>query len=191
MVTERIKVVDDEGHPALMVDGVIVSIAVEGKEPPSGYWGAMLPEGSPRSALLLGLAGGTLAHLLNRRYPNIEIVGVDNDEEVIDFARREFGLDLPNLDIVIEDAFEYVARCERRFDFVAVDLFLGYGFQHGVVAKPFLRQLKEIAGHRGEIAFNLFRDARTEQRMVRIGRILRPYRVDRVNRNLVLHCRGM
>ncbi len=186
----RIRIVDDEGQRALMVDGVILSVAVEGPEPPSGYWAAMLPEGSPRSALLLGLGGGTLAYLLTRRYPGIEIVGVDADEEVIQFAREQFALGLPNLEIVVGDAFRYVANCPRGFDFVAVDLFAGYDFQGGVLAKPFLRQLRAMAGQGGEVVFNLFKDRRTEQRLARIGRVLRVQRVERVGRNVVAHCRG-
>ncbi len=184
----RIWVGEDEGRRALLVDGVILSVAVEGAEPPSGYWAAMLPQGSPSSALILGLGGGTLAHLLARRYQGIRIVGVDTDLELIDFARREFGLDLPNLEVVTQDAFQYVDRCERRFDFVAVDLFAGYDFQRGVVAKPFLRRLKEIAGSGGEIAFNLFRDKRTETHLVRISRVLRIRQKLVVGRNVVIHC---
>ncbi|MCL4532074.1 MAG: methyltransferase domain-containing protein [Actinobacteria bacterium] len=187
---ERIRIVDDEGRPALMVDGAILSIALVGADPPSGYWAAMLPEGSPRSALLLGLGGGTLAHLLSGRYPGIEMVGIDADQEVIDFALRGFGLQMPNLEVVVGDAFDYVARCRRSFDFVAVDLFVGYSFQHGALARPFLRQLKSIAGSGGEIAFNLFKDKRTEQRLARIGRVLRVHRLDRAGRNLVAHCKG-
>ncbi len=187
---QRIQIVDDEGHPALMVDGVILSAALKGAEPPSGYWAAMLPEGSPKRALLLGLGGGTLAQLLHRRYPNIEMVGVDADEEVIQFARAQFGLELPNLEIVIGDAFAYLEACTEGFDFVAVDLFEGYRFQAGVVAKPFLRALKAMVGSGGEVVFNLFRDRRTEKRMDRIGRVLRVHRVDRIGRNVVVHCRG-
>ncbi len=184
----RIRVVEDEGRRALAVDGVIVSIAVGPGEAPSGYWAAMLPEGSPRSALLLGLGGGTLAHLLARRHPGIDLVGVDSDAEVIDFARTHFGLDLPNLEVVVGDAFDYVARCGRVFDFVAVDLFAGYDFQRAALSKPFLRRLRAIAG-RGEIAFNLFRDRRTAQHLDRIGRLLRVRRVDQVGKNVVAHCK--
>jgi spermidine synthase len=185
-----IRIGDDEGRRALLVDGVIVSVAVDGIEPPSGYWAAMLPEGSPRSALLLGLGGGTLAQLLANRYPNIEIVGVDYDSELVQFARDQFGLDLPNLEIVIDDAFEYVERCDRSFDYVAVDLFAGYDFQRGVLAKPFLRRIREVVGQGGEVAFNLFEDRRTDRALNRIGRILRQRRVEKVGKNVVAHYRG-
>ncbi len=187
---DRIRVVDDDGHPALAVDGVILSVAVDGSEPPSGYWAAMLPDGSPGSALLLGLGGGTLAHLLSQRYPSIQIVGIDCDAEIVEFARRHFRLDLPNLEIVLGDAFGYVEHCTRGFDFVAVDIFVGYDFQRGVLAKPFLRRLKSMIGHGGEVVFNLFRDRRTDTHLDRIARVLRIFRVDRVGRNVVVHCRG-
>lgn len=185
----RIQVLEDEGRRALVVDGVIISVEVDEGEAPSGYWGAMLPEGSLRSALLLGLGGGTLARLLARRYPGIQMVGVDSDAEVVEFARERFGLDLPGLEVVVGDAFEYLDGCRRAFDYVAVDLFAGYAFQRGVLSKPFLRKLKSLAG-RGEVVFNLFQDRRTEQYLERIGRVLRVQRMDRIGKNVVAHCRG-
>ncbi len=171
------------------MDGVVISVEYRGGPPPSGYWVAMLPNGSPRSALLLGLGGGTLAHLLAHRYPSIEMVGVDTDVEVVEFARMHFDLAMPNLKIVLGDAFEYVARCERAFDFVAVDLFAGYDLQRMVLSKPFLRKLNEIV-ESGEIVFNLFRDRRTEKNLERIERVLKVLRIDEVGKNVVAHYRG-
>lgn len=185
----RLRIGLDDGRRALLVDGVVLSVAVEGREPPSGYWWSMLPEGTPRSALLLGLGGGTLAHLLDRRYPGIQMVGVDLDAEVVEFARQHFALDLANLEVVVGDAFQYVDGCERAFDFIAVDLFAGYDFQKGALARPFLRKLKWVAGRGGEVVFNLFRDGRTQRRLERIGQILRVSRVDREGKNVVVHCR--
>ncbi|HEX2923481.1 MAG TPA: hypothetical protein VHS28_05575, partial [Chloroflexota bacterium] len=61
-------------------------------------------------------------------------------------------------------------------------------FQRGVVAKPFLRRLKEIAGPGGEITFNIFRDKRTETHLNRISRVLRIKQKLVVGRNVVVHC---
>lgn len=178
-----------EGHRVLMQDGVILSVAVADGDPPFGYWTEMLPEGTPRSALLLGLGAGTLAHLLTRRFPGIRIVGVDIDSGLIEFARRNFDLALPNLQIVIGDAFAYVGSCRERFDYVAVDLFCGHAFQRGVLSKPFLRQLATIAGSTGEIVVNLFKDRRGNVYVGRVARILAVHRVDRLTHNIVVHCR--
>jgi spermidine synthase len=186
----RLQVEEYEGHRALMADGVILSVAVGEQEPPFGYWSAMLPEGAPRSALLLGLGAGTLAQLLTRRFPDIRIVGVDIDPHVVEFARRHFDLALPNLQVVVADAFAYVAGCLERFDYVAVDLFCGHAFQRAALARPFLRRLKTVAGPTGEIAVNLFRDRRCEVYVNRLARILRIHRVERLSRNVIAHCRA-
>jgi spermidine synthase len=149
----------------------------------------MLPEGTPRTALLLGLGAGTLAHLLARRFPSIRIIGVDNDARLIAFARDHFDLAVPNLDVVIGDAFAYAAECRERFDYVAVDLFRGHAFQRGALARPFLRSLTAIAGPTGEIVVNLFRDRRGEVYVNRLARILAIHRVERLSHNIVVHCR--
>ena len=186
----RLRVEEYEGHRALMADGVILSVAVGEQEPPFGYWAAMLPEASPRNALLLGLGAGTLAQLLIRRAPDIRIVGVDIDPQIIEFARRHFDLALPNLQVVVGDAFAYIAACRERFDYIAVDLFCGHAFQRGALARPFLRHLRTVAGPTGEIVFNLFRDRRSEVYLGRLARILRVHRVERLSRNVIAHCRA-
>ncbi len=185
----RLAIEEYEGHRALVTDGVILSVAVTDADPPFGYWSAMLPAERPGSALLLGLGAGTLAHLLNRRFRDIPIVGIDNDPELLAFARDHFDLDLPNLEIVVADAFDYVARCDRRFDFVAVDLFVGSAFEVGVLSRPFLRRLKSIVSTEGEIVFNLFRERRSDSHLGRIRRILPIAQVDRLSHNVVVRCR--
>jgi spermidine synthase len=183
-----LRVEEHEGHRVLVADGVILSVAVTDTDPPFGYWTAMLPEGAPRTALLLGLGAGTLAHLLARRFPDIRMVGVDIDSRLIEFARRHFDLALPNLEIVIGDAFSYAAGCRNQFDYVAVDLFCGHAFQRGAVARPFLRRLKTLAEPSGEIAVNLFKDRRSEVYVGRLARVLTIRRVERLVCNVVVHC---
>ena len=187
---QRVRVVEHEGRRALMVDGAVVSVAVNGGEPPSGYWAAMLPRIVPCSALLLGLGGGTLAHLLSYHWPRIRITGVDLDAEVVAYAREQFGLDLPNLEVVIADAFDYLADCSRSYDYVVVDLFRGFDLQRRILSKPFLSDLKRTISPHGEAVFNLFQDRRTARNLTRVARVLWVSRVDEVGRNVVVHCRG-
>ncbi len=185
----RLTIEEYEGHRVLIADGVILSVALGAEDPPFGYWTAMLPEAAPTSALLLGLGAGTLAHLLTRRYPEVRITGVDADRQVVEFAQRHFDLSLPNLTIVLADAFEYVRGADRRFDYVAVDLFCGRTLPREILARPFLRRLQTIAGPGGEVAFNLFRDRRSHQHLARIGRILPVARTEWLPGNVVAHCR--
>jgi spermidine synthase len=177
-----------QGHRALITDGVIFSVAVSDIDPPFGYWAAMLPSGKPRTALLLGLGGGTLAHMLSRRFHHIRITGIDNDPDLLTFAREHFDLDLPNLKVVVTDAFDYVTRCRRRFDFVAVDLFVGSAFERGVLSPDFLRRLNAIRSDDGEIAINLYRDRCASAYLAQIRRVLPVSRVDRLPCNVIAHC---
>jgi spermidine synthase len=179
---------DFEGHRVLIADGVIHSVALGSEDPPFGYWVAMLPEHPPCSALLLGVGGGTLAHLLTRRHPAVRILGVDRDADLIAFARTHFSLDLPNLEILLDDAFTFVERTDRRFDYVAVDLFNGHTLPRAALGRPFLRRLREIVAPNGEIAFNLFHDRRSKQHLTRIARLLTIRRTEWLPFNVVAHC---
>jgi spermidine synthase len=183
----RLQLDDYDGRRALYTDGVVHSIAVGDGDDVPGYWPSMLPERAPRRALLLGLGGGTLAHLLARRFPSAEIVGVDNDEELLAFAREHFGLALPALRVVVADAFAYVWTCTEQFDYIAVDLFAGHAFQRGVLARPFLARLRALAAPGATLALNLFRDAHAAAHLARVRRVLPVRRVLRLTNNVVVH----
>jgi spermidine synthase len=187
--TERLLLLDDyRGQRALEVDGVIFSVAVEDGKPTVGYWTAMLPAGRPRSALLLGLGGGTLAHLLSRHAPGVRITGVDIDPRIVSFGQEHFGMQLPNLEIVIADAFTYVYRCAARFDYIAVDLFVGRQLHRGILAKPFLRRLAALLAPGGEIAINLLKHAQNPRHLERFQEVLSVQRVDQLPSNRIVHC---
>ena len=60
-LTTRIRIGEDGGRAALLVDGVVQSISPEDGLVDGGYWAAMVPDERPRVALILGLGGGTLS----------------------------------------------------------------------------------------------------------------------------------
>src|SRR3954454_19502731 len=78
---------EDGGRTALLVDGVVQSVAVSSPDQADGYWWDMLPDVRPRRALLLGLGGGTVAQLLQQRFGDVALVGVESDERVLTLAR--------------------------------------------------------------------------------------------------------
>jgi spermidine synthase len=176
------------GRRELLVAGVVQSIDAEHAER-SDYWTAMLPDGRPARALLLGAGGGTLAALLHRRFGPVPVVAVDDDLCVVALGRREFYLRLPNVQPVLADAFAFAANCPGRFDYVAVDIFRGAERPRQIAGRPFLRDLARLGGPRGAVAFNLFRDRRIEATIARIERVLPVVRRVDAGKNVVLHCR--
>jgi spermidine synthase len=59
--------------------------------------------------------------------PRARIVGVEIDPSVVRLARRWLDLDALGVEVVLEDARAYLARCEERFDAVLEDVFIGTG----------------------------------------------------------------
>src|SRR5258708_18839308 len=140
----RVRIGEDGGRAALLVDGVVQSISPEDGLIGGGYWAAMVPDDPPRNALILGLGGGTLARLLHARWGPLPIVGVDDDPTIVETAARVGWLPRSGLEVVMADAFEYVQTCPQRFEFVAVDLFRGERLAARVFGKPFLRQARVL-----------------------------------------------
>src|SRR5688572_25904299 len=67
----KVRIGEDGGRAALLVDGVVQSISPADGLAVGGYWAAMVPDERPRSALILGLGGGTLARLLQARWGDL------------------------------------------------------------------------------------------------------------------------
>src|ERR1700736_5815786 len=82
----RVRIGEDGGRAALLVDGVVQSISPEDGLIDGGYWAAMVPDERPRAALILGLGGGTVSRLLQMRWGDLRIVGVDDDVSVLETA---------------------------------------------------------------------------------------------------------
>jgi spermidine synthase len=179
---------EDRGRPAVLVGGVVQS--VDPGSAAGGYWPAMLPDVRPTRALLLGLGGGTVAHLLAGRFGSIAIVGVDDDPRVLHLARSAFGPLPDGTQLVLADALSFVRGRPRVFDYVAVDLFHGDRMPRGLFARPFLRALQRTLTPRGVATFNLFRDQRTAGRMAHIGAVMAIERSVIVGMNVIVHCRA-
>ena len=186
----------DGERQAIVVDGVIQSVVV-GKDGNDSrdlsYWAAMLPDARPSSALVLGLGGGTVVHLLYERFGSLPVVGVERDPAVAALARSHFGLDdleARGLEVVLGDAFEYVAACERKFDLVLVDLYDGLQPAKGFLAKPFLRRLRALLEPGGLAVFNLILGRRLPKQLHRLMEIYQIPKTIDVDFNVVVHCRA-
>jgi spermidine synthase len=115
----------------LRIDGTLASIFKPGQASAGPVWDALaaplvaLPPHRRRRVLILGIGGGSVVRLARALSPSAEIVGVDNDREVLRVARRELGLGRLDLEIVIDDALRYLRRERRTFDLVIEDLMIG------------------------------------------------------------------
>jgi spermidine synthase len=185
-----VRIGEDGGRAALLVNGVVQSISPADGLVNGGYWAAMVPQDArPRSALILGMGGGTIARLLQVRWGNVRIIGVDDDPTILDTARAVGWIPPSGMDVVVTDAFAFVQTCSERFDFVALDLFRADRLVGRAFGKPFLRRVRSLLAPHGTLAVNLFRDFREPERIARIEAFFDIRAQLAVGGNTVIHAR--
>jgi predicted membrane-bound spermidine synthase len=118
------------GGLELRVDGTLASFSKRGASLTGVVWWGLaapvlfLPPRRQR-VLLLGLAAGSVARAVRELAPKAKILGVEYDDAILRLARRHFGLDLLDVEIVAGCALEYLRRNRRSFDLIVEDLFVG------------------------------------------------------------------
>ena len=122
--------------------------------PKGGYWKHMIPENlRGKHVLMLGTAGGTIARLLLKTYPHLKITAVDNNSLVMQ-AASQLRVDEIKMKIVIQDGFEYIKKCRKKFDLIIVDMWNDYWFPFKVLTPDFINNCKKILNEEGWIYIN-------------------------------------
>jgi spermidine synthase len=108
-------------------------------------------------ALVLGFGTGSVASILFDEYKkDIHLTGVEKDPVVIDLAKEYFRIDrYKNLSLHIEDADDFVENCDKKFDLVVVDTFVGADVPAKFKEEKFLAGLGRLLSPRGISFFNV------------------------------------
>jgi spermidine synthase len=102
-------------------------------------------DSAPRDALLIGLAGGTVARQLTAAYGQIPISGVEIDPEIDSVAREYFALDeLTNVDVIIADGRYALKSSDAEFDLIGVDAYRQPYIPFQLTSREFF---KEVSDH--------------------------------------------
>ncbi len=72
---------------------------------------------------IVGLAAGTAARQMAAVYGNIPIDGYELDPKIVEVGEKYFGLNLPNLNVIIGDGRLNLERSEQQYDIIAVDAY--------------------------------------------------------------------
>lgn len=141
-----ITVIDYLNSTSVIVDGLIESGNIMFQ-----IWGAgmkrLLPKSFiPETVLLLGLAGGSNAKLVNKYYPKAQITAVEIDPLMIDIGKKYFSLDkVKNMNIVIGDALDFANKftLKDHYDLILVDCFEGKYIPKKLEDLDFVQKLKD------------------------------------------------
>ena len=114
------------------------------------------PDAVDRLAII-GLAGGTIARQYDAVYHPQRIDGVEIDPEIVRAGQRFFGMDWPNLNVVVADGRYFLAHTDQVYDVIAVDAYrLPYIPWHLTTAE-FFRQAREHLDDDGVLVVNVGR----------------------------------
>lgn len=127
-----------------------------------------------KNILVLGIAGGTVIHLLHNLYPDARIIGVDIDAVMIEVGKKYFGLDtMKNLRCVCADAAAFAASYKgTRFDLVVVDIFVGPDIPDFVPSAAFERNVKKHVSAGGCVLINYLRQPGYEEKVAKLQKVL-------------------
>jgi len=107
--------------------------------------------------LMLGMGGGSMAHHLFHNHPNLQMTVVELRQAVIDCAYRFFQLpDEPEIEVVQEDALEFVAQNQSAYDVIIVDIFDAEGLPSGMSNTEFQQNLWNLSADKSVLIFNLW-----------------------------------
>ncbi|MET0758977.1 MAG: fused MFS/spermidine synthase [Flavobacterium sp.] len=106
--------------------------------------------------LVLGVAGGSVIKTLTDEiHYKGKITGVEIDPEIIIIADEYFNLnEIPNLDIVIEDAFEFVLKTKDSYDLIIIDIFQDNTMPDFLFEKVFINKIGVLLKSKGFVLFN-------------------------------------
>lgn len=108
------------------------------------------------NALILGVAGGSVIKtLVDEIHFEGQITGVDIDPHIIKIANEYFKLnEIKNLNIIIDDAFEFVLKTKDRYDLIIIDIFQDTTMPNFLFETYFINRICFLLRSRGFILFN-------------------------------------
>ena len=117
---------------------------------------AMIRADRAAPVLLLGLGGGSAIPLLRNKYNyHGKITAVELDAAVIEIAKSEFGIEtFQPLELICEDAEEYVKSSQVQFGLIIIDLFLDLQVPEQFFSPSFWQNISELLEPGGTVLFN-------------------------------------
>lgn len=160
-----IAVSDERGIRSLHIGGEAIQSAMRISDPWSLHldytrcmMASLLFQPQPRTALILGLGGGSIAKFLHRRLRGVRIRAIEIDKRVVDVARAQFALppDGPRLKVEVGDGATALDGAE--VDLLVVDAFDDETPAEPLATREFFERARAALAPGGVMAANLMSD---------------------------------
>lgn len=154
-ISGTIKIGKSYGRKTLFVQGV----AQSGGEYEFMWNKSVQQISAIRNALVLGVGGGTVIQVLQKRFPDLSITGIELDPTILQLAREEFNIkENTKLKLLREDAIQWIQRNTKKYDCIVVDLYIAAKNPPLSRTKNFLQQIKNSLSSNGVVLINCHYD---------------------------------
>ena len=169
-VSGNIRVEQKDDYYRLVVAGFVQSVSTNYPDIKNTVWGniascATIVVPKAKTALILGIAGGTVPALLLQTNPKLDITGVDYDQIVTSTGSKFLVFPNPSIPsyssippktarLLTADAYNYVFTNTNTYDLTIVDLYTGGSFDPRFESDQFLAKLPKLATVNGAIIIN-------------------------------------
>jgi predicted membrane-bound spermidine synthase len=109
------------------------------------------------NALLIGLAGGTVALQLTAAYGPIPIDGVEIDPAIAEVGRDWFAMTEPNLNVIINDGRYVLRTSDETYDLIGVDAYKQPYIPFQLTTREFFQEVHDHLSPDGVAVINVGR----------------------------------
>ncbi|AVP87601.1 Putative spermidine synthase [Candidatus Phycorickettsia trachydisci] len=119
------------------------------------FLGSLLLEPNPKSALMVGLGGGSFPNSLIQIFPNLDFDIVEISPTVYEVAKKYFNFTPSKTTHVhIEDGVGFVSKSVKKYDLIFLDAFSAKDVAPEFLDKDFFQSLRNISN--GVVVCNTF-----------------------------------
>jgi spermidine synthase len=120
------------------------------------FYAEQKPENVRRIAIV-GLAAGTTARQASAVFPNVTIDGFEIDPKIVAVGREFFDMNLPDLNVIIQDGRWGLANSPEQYDLICVDAYRPPYIPPHLTTQEFFRIAADHLNPYGSIAINVGR----------------------------------
>jgi spermidine synthase len=106
---------------------------------------------------IVGLAAGTTARQAAAVFPKVSIDGFEIDPKIIQVGRDYFGMDLPNLNVIVGDGRWGLEQSPQKYDLICVDAYRPPYIPPHLTTREFFQIAADHLNPAGALAINVGR----------------------------------
>ena len=120
------------------------------------YYADRSPADITRIAIV-GLAAGTTARQAAVLFPNVTMDGFEIDPKIVQVGREYFGMNLPNLNVIIGDGRWGLEKSPQKYDLICVDAYRPPYIPPHLTTREFFQIAADHLNPNGALAINVGR----------------------------------